>query len=521
MAEHSFDEISRKIVDDYLRDIVFIDEEAFGTESNPNSFDAKIVSKCFADAGKICAIYAPVNDTDIDHCAILAHNADVLVVDWRLLLHRTKPVDPNADAKDDIRGEYTSELLHLVLDEAEDDKFKMVVIYTGETNFGKVYDDVCKELYDYPLTVQKESFSLSSKNIEIVVRAKNTFQYNSEWNKFVISYENLPIAIVDIFTEKVKGLLPNYALSAISRIRENTPKILSVFHKDMDAAYLGHEISIPNKEDAQKLLNTCLGSAIGELLQEEPIPMHEWYLAWIEDNIIEPYEVEYANKKKLKITSDFCKNLVNASGTKIYERINAVLIENQVSKSSESFFLEKSASLFGAKEDAQQQLSNNGFARLTQIRNLFGRSKNAPLLSLGTVVKNTQTGAFLLCIQQTCDSARIPLPEEGEKGRDFLFLPIMTQQKGVPIITNEDEILFVSVNSYAVTKIHFNPLQDGAPIAANAIENGWEFKSINNERYQWQFDIKESYALHIVNKYASQLTRVGVDIAECIRKKSE
>lgn len=517
MAEQSFNEISRKIVDEYLRDVVFIDEEAFGTVSSPNSFDAKMVSQCFADAGKICAIYAPVNDTDIDHCAILAHSADVLVVDWRLILHRTKLVDPNADAKDDIRGEYTSKLLHMVLDEAEDDKFKMVVIYTGETDFGTVYDNVCKELHDYQLTAQKESFSLSSKNIEIVVRAKNTFQHNSEWNKFVISYENLPTAIVDIFTEKVKGILPNYALSAISKIRENTPKILSVFYKDMDAAYLGHEISIPNKEDAQKLLNTCFGSAIGELLQEVPIPMHEWYQAWIEDNIIESYEVEYANKKNLKITSDFCKNLVNAPGTKIYERINTVNKDNQVPKSSESFFVEKSASLFGAKEESKQKLANNGFARLTQIRNLFGRSKHAPLLTLGTVVKNAQTGALLLCIQQACDSARIPLSEE-EKGRDFLFLPIIARQKGVPIITNEDEILFVSVNSYAVTKIHFNPLQDGAPVAANSIGNGWEFKSIDNERYQWQFDIKESYALHIVNKYAAQLTRVGVDIAECMRK---
>lgn len=521
MAEHSFDEISRKIVDDYLRDIVFIDEEAFGTESNPNSFDAKAVSKIFADAGKICAIYAPENDTDIEHCSMLAHNADVLVVDWRLVLHKTQSVDPNADAEDDIRGEYTSELLRLVLDEAQNDKFKIIVIYTGETDFGTVYDNLCAELHTYPLTANKESFSLSSKNIEIVVRAKNLFKHNPEWNKFVISYDDLPTAITGIFTKKVKGLLPNYALSAITRIRENTPKMLSVFSKDMDAAYLGHEVSIPNKEDAQKMLNTCLGSAITELLQEVPIPMHKWYPAWIEENIIEPYEVEYVKGNKLSITQDFSKRLVEASGTRLQERINSILKGTSISGGGETFFIEKSSYLFGKNDEDKQRQSNNGFARLTQVKNLLGRHTQAPLLTLGTVVKETKTNQLLLCIQQSCDAARIPLQTGKEEGRDFLFLPISDHGKGLSVVTDDGKVCYVNINSYAITKIHFNPLKDGAPVAANAQGEYWEFESIDREKYQWQFDIKESYALHIVNKYASQLTRVGVDIAECMRVKGE
>lgn len=520
MVEHSFDEISRKIVEEYLRDIVFIDEEAFGTESNPNSFNAKAVSKSFADVGKICAIYAPENDTDIEHCAMLAYNADVLVVDWRLLLHRTKPVDPNADAKDDIRGEYTSELLHHVLDEAENDKFKMIVIYTGETDLETVYDNLCKELETYLLTIHKESLSLSSKNIEIVVRAKNLFQHNPEWNKYVISYEKLPVVIVDIFAEKIKGLLPNYALSAITEIRRNTPKILNVFSKELDAAYLGHEVSIPNKEDAQKLLNACFGSAICELLQEVSIPMHDWYQSWIMENINEPYEVEYSKGKKLKVSADFCKDLVNAPGTKLSDRINAIIKGNSVSKSSDSFFVEKSASLFGAFEEAKQRQVNNGFARFTQIKNLFGKCTHAPSLTLGTVVKNTRTEQLLLCIQQACDSVRITL-EEGEKGRGFLFLPIKIKGKGISIINNDGDIFYVDVSSYAVTKICFCPSQDRGLVSATANDGVWTFESIDSGKFQWEFAIKESYALHIVNKYASQLTRVGIDIAECIRIKSE
>lgn len=518
MAEHSFYDISRQIVDEYLRDIVFIDEEAFGTDSGPNSFDAKEVSKNFADAGKFCAIYAPVYDTDIEHCAMLASKADALIVDWRLVLKKTKPVDPNADAKDDIRGEYTSELLHLVLDEASDDKFKMIVIYTGENDFGAVYDNLCAELETYSLTTHQETFSLSNKNIEIVVRAKRQYQHNPEWNKYVIEYKHLPNAIIDIFTSKIKGLLPNYALSAVTEIRKHTPKILNVFSRDMDAAYLGHEVSIPNKEDAQKLLNTCFGSAISELLQAVAIPMHEWYQAWIECNIIEPYEVEYAKGKKLIISQDFSKGLVDATGTKLQERINSILKGTSIPNSAESFFIEKSSYLFGENNENKQRQSNNGFARFTQVKNLLGRHTQSPVLTLGTVVKEIRTEQLLLCIQQSCDAARIPLQTDGEQGRDFLFLPITTFGKGLSIVTNEGEVCYVNVNSYAITKIHFKPLRDGTPVIAIANDKYWEFESVDKEKYQWQFDIKESYALHIVNKYASQLTRVGVDIAECMRK---
>ena len=82
----------------------------------------------------------------------------------------------------------------------------------------------------------------------------------------------------------------------------------------------------------------------------------------------------------------------------------------------------------------------------------------------------------------------------------------------------------VDTGSYTISKVHFLPQQAGMPIYGIKDANEWVFESDSDEKeckYIWQFDIKESYALHIVNKYASQLTRVGVDIAECMRIKSE
>lgn len=524
MAEHSFNEISRQIVDEYLKDIVFIDEEAFGVGDDPNSFDAKMVSQCFADAGKICAIYAPVNDTDIDHCATLAHSADVLVVDWRLILHRTRSVDPNADAPDDIRGEYTLNLLHCVLEEAKDDKFKVIVIYTGEENLGAVYDNLCAELQTDVLVSHQETFSLSSKNIEIVVRAKKPFQHKPDWDKFVISYENLPNAIVEIFTDKIKGLLPNYALSAITEIRNNTPKILSVFSKDLDAAYLGHEVSIPNKEDAQKLLNTCFGTAITELLENSKIPMHDWYTYWTEAFIINPFDLKNGDKK-ITITAGLSNALLNAPGVSLFDRLQN-LVGEQMSKGWAKKLAKESASLFGL-QDAVAKESCSKFVKLTQDKNLFGNRNHPPMLTLGTVIKHASSSAYFICIQQSCDSQRIPLDNQ-TSGRDFLFLSLkisdQDEKDKVRILLNTFEEGVVDTSSYSINQIHFLPEQDKMPIYAKRDGTEWVFESSSDNehnKYIWQFDIKESYALHIVNKYVSQLTRVGVDIAECMRIKSE
>lgn len=525
MADYSFDEISRQIVDDYLRDIVFIDEKAYVNQDGEDSFNAAAVSQCFAKSGKLCTIYAPIKDVDIDFCTILADKADVLVVDWRLTLDVTKELDENADAADDIRGEYTLQLLKTVLHDAGNDKFKLIVVYTGETDLEQIFENIGTGLSEFMLEKSSEDFSLSSSNIEIVVRAKNNaFVHKPEWNKFVIEYENLPSKLVEIFTKKIKGLLPNYALSAITEIRKHTPQILSAFSKDLDAAYLGHEVSIPNKEDAQQLLNTCFGSAISELLQDVAIPMHKWYEQWVDAFVVDSYEIENGGKK-IKISADFCKSLFSASGTSLHERLSAF----NVSAKWANKLVKESSSLFGLQGHAVQN-SCSKFAKITQNKNIFGSKHNPPILTLGTVVRLANTNSYFVCIQQGCDSHRIPLNDKKNgSGRDFLFLSLkkcdQDEKNKIKVMLNDFSEVIVETSSYSICKMRFLPQENGTPIYGKKEENQWVFESTSQNafayKYIWQFDIKESYALQIVNKYASQLTRVGVDLAESMRTNSE
>lgn len=510
MAEHSFYEISRQIVDEYLRDIVFIDDKAFDVDNGPNSFDAQEVSKSFADAGKFCAIYAPQYDTDIEHCVMLASKADALIVDWRLVLKRTKPVDPNADAKDDIRGEYTSELLHHVLDEASDDQFKMIVIYTGENDLGTVYDNICAEFQTYSLTTHQETFSLSSKNIEIVVRAKRQYQHNPEWNKFVLTYQELPATIIDFFTEKIKGLLPNFALQAITEIRNSTSKILGVFSKDLDPAFLGHYVSIPDCNDTFPVLSKAFGTAVTNLIDTSGSEYELWMEKWIDDNIKE-HEIKICNKN-IKCSAENLKKLIKSSKT--FETKYKESFGVNVNQYSEDSYKRKAIDLFCSQDS---DLSNYKWSRLLQYNNLFSSSK-VHKLTLGTVVKckgkDDADWKYLLCIQQRCDSVRIPVQEK----RTFLFLPLIKDIKGEAVVVGENDHYIVNNKTYSIELHEFSPKGNEAFIAAQLSENKeYIFQDKHGVNYIWVAELNEMFAQSIVSAYASQLSRVGIDNSEWMR----
>ena len=101
--EKPFVTISREIADKFIRDIVFIDEQAYGKSSDktPNvhnhEFNAREVSDSFLKKGKICAIYAPQSDKDISESVASLLKADVVVLDWDLDLKDTSDFDPMAD----------------------------------------------------------------------------------------------------------------------------------------------------------------------------------------------------------------------------------------------------------------------------------------------------------------------------------------------------------------------------------------------------------------------------------------
>lgn len=521
--EKSFVTLSREIADNFIRDVVFIDEQAYPEKTNNtieaavhnNEFDAKSVSDAFLKKGKICAIYAPQTEEDIKDCAVSLLKADAVVLDWNLRLKTTSEYDPMADDESDNRGHYTKPLIKKLVDEASTDKVKLIIVYTGETDLNEITDQIQKYINVTPGLIKEDCLlHTQTNNIRILVRAKETsqFEHIEQYKSKVVKYDELPNIIVNEFAEITMGLLPNYALSAITAIRDNTSNILGVFSKDIDPAFLGHYVSIPDCNDAISMLSKIFGTAVANLIEDEELPFKEWILAWVKtrenSNVtIHDEEIEIKPDKLLEFvesTKSFKKKLKKSFGINI--EYNEYEKEDAYKKNSIKMFTEDGF-----------DLSNYKWAKLVQHSNLFSSPKNHRLTT-GTIIKykaeEEDKWKYLICIQQSCDSVRISAGEE----RPFLFLPLVQGIIGEAIVVGEQDHLIVDNKSYSIELHRFSPNENDSNIKAEPKENGeYVFEDTDGKQFVWVAELKELFAQHIVSAYASQLSRVGIDNSEWIR----
>ena len=515
--EKSFVTLSREIADKFIRDIVFIDEQAYPEKTNNtieaavhnNEFDAKSVSDAFLKKGKICAIYAPQTEEDINDCAVSLLKADVVVLDWNLRLKTTSEYDPMADDESDNRGHYTKQLIQKLVDEASTDKVKLIIVYTGETDLNEITDQIQKHINFTPGLIKEDCLLYTqTNNIRILVRAKETsqFEHIEQYKSKIIKYDELPNIIVNEFTEITMGLLPNYALSAITAIRDNTSSILGIFSKDIDPAFLGHYVSIPDCNDAISMLPKIFGSAITDLIDSSNFDVKTWIDIWLTQNYEQPLRTRIG-KKDVEVKESDIRNVINSSESKFKDKLKTAGFI--ISGNDDELKIE-ATKLFITQSDTP----NYKLAKLIQHSNLILPS-NAPRLTTGTIVKykKSTNWNYLLCIQQRCDSVRIP-----KEGRTFLFLPLTQDKTATAIVVGENGHMFVKNGSHSIELHEFAPNNDNEPIMAKQYKQiGYAFKDKTEKYYVWVAELKEMFAQHIVSAYASQLSRVGIDNSEWIR----
>ena len=516
--DKSFATLSHEIADKFIRDIVFIDEQAYGKplDRTPNvhnhEFNAREVSDSFLKKGKICAIYAPQSDADIRESVASLLKADVVVLDWDLDLEDTSDFDPMADDESEKRGRYTKPLIKKLVDDAGKEKVKLIIIYTGETDIESITKEIHKYIQNSDYIINNNNLSVQSTNLKIIVRAKEGTKVVEYHRDKIIGYNELPELITNEFAEITTGLLPNYALSAITAIRDNTSNILGVFSKDIDPAFLGHYVSIPNCNDAVSMLPKIFGTAVANLIEDEEIPINEWILAWVKTRekrnvTIHDEEIEIKTDKLLEFvesTKSFKKKLKNSFGINI--EYNEYEKEEAYKRNSIKMFTE-----------TDFDVSNYKWAKLVQHSNLFSSPK-IHRLTTGTIIKHKVEDKdkwnYLICIQQGCDSVRISADEE----RTFLFLPLVQGIKGEAIVVGEQDHLIVDNKSYSIELFKFSPNENNGNITAKLKENGeYVFEDTDGKEFVWVAELKELFAQHIVSAYASQLSRVGIDNSEWIR----
>jgi hypothetical protein len=529
----TFFEKSKAIANDFIQSVVFLDDKAYKgkDKENPNhDFDALKITQAFAKENKICAVYNPESDSDVENFKFIANKSDVVILDWQIVFQSNfEDGSEEEDAPDDPRGIYTLAILKYILEDVSKNKegLKLIVVYTGETNLNEITDKIFAELYLIKPDLKKESCQVCSSNVKILVRAKSSVEEDEEDNKFnhlvelkdkIVKYKDLPNFVLVEYTKMTSGLLSNFALMSLTTLRKNSSKIIGLFSNEMDSAYLGHKATIPKQEDAEDLLIELFGDSVKDLLFYFNIntELRENLIeSWIDEKIIE--EDYTIGTKTFKRTIQSVKNLIKSSEESIEQRFS--LLDSTLSNSNKKDLVNKSTDLYtNLKNRIDSENMDKLFSKLTHHKSLFIPKNTEPKLSLGTLIKSNKNQIYYICIQQKCDSVRILKDEE----RKFLFIPLTVSDNKFDVLTPDGTKLKKNKNSFSIRTIKFVCPDNSGVIVATKEDDKFIFKqkytSPEDEQFEWILDLKDLHSQRMIINYTSQLSRVGLDESEWHRK---
>ena len=514
----AFFDRSKEIADRFLQNIIFVDERAYiERDDQQHAFNAKAVSEAFARKQKLCSVFAPSSQEDVERSLPMLLKADVDVLDWNLDFSdsgiQAAAADDEEDAEqDDTRGQHTLNLITKIVEDAGKDKIRVIVVYTGETDLHKITGEIKTLLNDKGF--ESDICKVFSPNVHILVRAKKNggavvFNHLPELQDKICGYGELPELVLDEFTSTVYGLLPNYALGAMTAIRDSTSKILGVFSKDLDAAYLGHQVAIPDREDGPRLLAEIFGTSIKELLEDSHFIDAGMAEDWITEHVVDGTR-KITIKKETNLTQEKVLKIWNSDKLKLEDKIHDVFGE----KIKDSLLLTVRATELFADNPEEK---NKHFAVLTQMRNTFGPASSSKKLTQGTIVETS--GHYYVCVQPRCDTGRIEAKEEGQNAeRNFLFLPLSEKGKGHAVVV-DDKILIANNKSYGLRMFLFVPQAGYKDIQFNEQNGQYQVLDKNGNLFVWKGELKELQAQRINTDYSNQLSRVGLDESEWLRLK--
>lgn len=538
---------SKEVANDFLQSIVFLDDKAYNAKIsidgskqnvNQNEFDTFEISKAFAKEKKICAAYCPQTIDDIQHFTEISRKADVVILDWYIEIKDMgiESSDPEADAEvDDPRGQYTKGIITELVSNPLGDYggLKLIIIYTGETNLEEITQDVFNSIPTiYPFVLNQKECRIDSPNIKILIRAKSSVTEGEDYNKFkhlpqhkdkILKYAQLPSFVLNEFTKITSGLLSNFILKSLSLIRKNTFNIISLYNKDLDDAFFLHKLLLPNPDESIEQLIEMASHSIQSILNYQndnkrilPIELLD---CWIDEK---QYNIskKICNKEHV-INNEFLKGWIRNGYYAEFKKYWHKKGWGDIDKNKLDNGLTDIAKKEGSNFIQTQENINKDFeySILTHHKSNLKQKFVTPKLTLGSVVCKIEDGkkTYFLCIQAKCDSVRLI------KDTRFIFLPL-NEIEGMKafnfIVMDTDAVIKLKYekNSYSLKTFKFKPEDGVGSVLAKKQDDNFVFKTIYNEELKWLCDLKDLHAQRIANIFASELSRVGLDESEWLRR---
>lgn len=566
MRTGAFFESSKKIVQDFLNSVVAVDDNLFfggvyqnDTIDSDDGFDSVVeddsglgqmvnqvathlqsqdnpgehplnyqeLSLAFSEVGINCCAFRPDNErfgsieATADQIMRSAKRADITILDWSM--------DNKFGA---LSGTLAKLSINKILcdDQCQHGRLRLIVIYTGEPNRQEIAEDICRSVsaVDNGTICQGETVSFRKIGLEfcqitVIEKRDDARELRDE--------------VVSLFTKLTTGLLSNATLSAIGEIRDKTHHILHTFNKQLDPAYLAHVIGLLSspqvREKSYEIAfdyatdliseeiksNLQISSAVKENLNLNRL--HDWVEYTNSSQVADFYEIKVGDNDMVGIDSTRLKELLNyESDVQLTRTLTAApAIMRNGAKMLDNFSKNK---IF-LKLKNIDYLSHEALSSVEcKRRDFLSLKPNVPLPTVkqGTIVK--KGNQYFICMQPLCDSVRISC------STNFIFLGITIAEQGKKFthVLKDSQGNFVKFNIKPGSKdIHiFKLMPNTETNTAKAVFDDGEYKVkyLKDDNQEdcliWFGELKTNVAQAIVNHLAEQISRVGLDTNEWLRR---
>ncbi len=517
----------------------------------PHPLNAKALNDSFAEKGLVCAILRPdpdevdiSSDSDIQNENLIygktfqaAKRADLVILDWNIYGHY---------------GEVTKQIIsEIVQNDILEERLRLIAIYTGEPDLSNYIEQVAESLNENCkinclVTYNQKKMMVTCGPAKIVILGKRDALVGAvpqEYENQFINVEDLPDSLISSFTEENMGLISNVCLTSISSIRKKTHKLLGKFNPELDAAYLTHRLLLKHPKESEEHLVPLITEEILAILQDNEVGKSaniQEITKWL---IYKSKLIDFKERADLGLNSEKCaetlafileKGLDSKHLNTRLQKVQKYFAPLQDDKHKYYFQkLNKITDIFSTDGKSGTKIDCK-FSQLTKLRSRY--SSPLPRITLGTIVKSVNDiTTYYLCIQPRCDSVRV-----SSSGKSFLFLK-MTQTKSDArfdlILEDDNKVVYLNYNirSDAIVTFTLKPKKGEDEIIANEDSGQLVFTGItkipkpfgqrkspkpHEERLIWVTDLKPDQAQLVSNQVSAQLSRVGLNDYEWLRRQS-
>jgi len=398
------------------------------------------------------------------------------------------------------------------------EQLRLILVYTQEINLfdiaNQLYEKVSASIGERLKPLKEENgLVFHTLNSRIVILGKAGRVRSPEYSNYVVEAKDLADVAVKQFAKLASGLLHAAILFGLAGIRKNSRKILSKFNVTLDPAFLTHRAMSLPEEDASTHIVPLLISEIESVLEDVlPTPLiseqilRDWCrTVWQPcDHVDDLLGNNSPNKRT--IAEAICLKGFKAAKTEY----------SQIPNPNGNKNVRKAAKILLSGDDDK---SNHLFSHLMASRTFYSKMQKS--LKLGSIVYDKNGDRYFLCIQPVCDSVRL------DNDKVFVFVqltktdPSSGNQASHVVVKEDTETieLFYQAKSYQCYVAIFSPDPHAKQVITRVSRKTGEQVFVDKSRrcYVWIDQLKPSHAQRAVEKFARDLSRVGLTESEWLR----